>query len=340
MQTLDRVRGRTYGYLLRVPGTRAIVARKPRRVASIVALSAVPAFILAAFFPTFSLIVAPLLLGVPHLAADYRYLILRPRWPGAVLWVTLLGSLSVLGLRAVELGTKSSLGAWEVAAALAWCAAMIGLARGARPSRRLLATAALVPVSALALLQPDVTRLVFGYAHNLVAIGLWLFLFRGARRASLWPLGVVAGGTLLLLLGGERWLDFGQRELGLAALSGSDYFALPSLSGGGVGLIASFAFLQSVHYAIWLHVIPAEELPGNRTASFAQTLAGLRSDLGAWGLLVVASLTLVTAAGLVWSPQEARAGYTALSTFHGYMELAIALYAWLTATSWRPASPP
>jgi hypothetical protein len=81
--TLDRVRGRTYGFLLRVPGTRSIVAHKERRIALLVALSSLSAFVLAALVPTFSLIAAPLLLGVPHLAADYRYLLLRPRWPAA-----------------------------------------------------------------------------------------------------------------------------------------------------------------------------------------------------------------------------------------------------------------
>jgi hypothetical protein len=174
-----------------------------------------------------------------------------------------------------------------------------------------------------------VARLVFGYAHNLVAIGLWLFLFRGARKTALWPLAVVGGGALLLLFGGDRWLDFGQRELGLGVLAGSDWFALPSVTGAEVGLITSFAFLQSIHYAIWLHVIPAEEVPGNRTTSFSQTVSALRSDLGLAGIAVVALLTLVTAAGLLIAPEPARQSYTQLSTFHGYMELGIALYAWL-----------
>jgi hypothetical protein len=217
-----------------------------------------------------------------------------------------------------------------VSAALVWCAAMIAAARQAPWQKRSLAAFVLSAVAALALIEPELSRLVFGYAHNLVAIGLWLFLFRGMRKAALLPLVSIALGALLLLLGGDRWLLFGQHTLGLSALSGSDFFALPSVSGAGVGVITSFAFLQSVHYAIWLHVIPAEELPGNRTTSFAQTFSGLRSDLGLAGIAVVALLTLVTAAGLLVSPEPVRQSYTSLSTFHGYMELAIALYAYLT----------
>ncbi len=328
--TLDRVRGRTYGYLLRVPGTRSIVARKERRIALLVALSSVFAFALAALVPTFSLIVAPLVLGVPHLAADYRYLLLRPRWPARVLWLTLCGSLVVLSLRAVELVTKRSLAPWEMGAALAWCASMIAAAQQASLRKRSLAAIALSVVAVLALIEPELSRLVFGYAHNLVAIGLWLLLFRGMKKSALLPLGMITLGTLLLLLGGDRWLLFGQTSLGLNALTGSDFFALPSVGGAGLGLITSFAFLQSVHYAIWLHVIPAEELPGNRMSSFAQTFSGLRSDLGLAGLAVVALLVVVTTAGLLVSPEQARQSYTSLSTFHGYMELAIALYAYLT----------
>ena len=329
--TLDRVRGRTYGYLSRVPGTRSIVAHKGRRIALMVMLSTLPAFALAALAPTFSLIVAPLLLGVPHLAADYRYLILRPRWPAPVLWLTLLGSLVVLGLRAAELVTKSSFGTWEVGAALVWCAAMIAAAARASWQKRSIAALGLGALACAALIQPELTRLIFGYAHNLVAIGLWLFLFRGARKTALWPLAMVAAGALLLLFGGDRWLSFGQAALGLSALTGSEFFALPGVSGADLGVITSFAFLQSVHYAIWLHVIPHEQLPGNRTASFSRTFSGLRTDLGSIGILVVALLTLTTAAGLFVAPEQARMSYTSLSTFHGYMELAIALYAWLTA---------
>jgi len=328
--TLDRVRGRTYGYLLRVPGTRQIVARKDRRVALLVVLSSLLAFALAALVPTFSLIVAPLLLGVPHLAADYRYLIVRPRWPAVVLWLTLVGSLVILGFRALELFTHRSLGAWEVSVALVWCGAMVAAARQAPVLERGLAVLALAVVAVLGLTDPDVTRLVFGYAHNLVAIGLWLFMFKGARKSAFWPLGTITLGALLLLLGGDRWLAFGQSSLGLGELSAVELFALPSVSGAGVGVITSFAFLQSVHYAIWLHVIPAEQLPGNRTTSFAQTVAGLRSDLGFAAIAVIGLLTLVTAGGLLFAPEQTRQSYTSLSTFHGYMELAIALYAFLT----------
>ena len=71
-------------------------------------------------------------------------------------------------------------------------------------------------------------------------------------------------------------------------------------------------------------------MSGNRTTSFSQSLSGLRADLGLAAIAVVALLTLVTAGGLLFAPEQARQTYTSLSTFHGYMELAVALYAWLT----------
>jgi hypothetical protein len=341
--TLDRVRGRTYGALLRVPGTRAVVAHKERRLALLLALGALPALLFAIFLPSFSLVVAPLVLGVPHLAADLRYLVIKPRWPRALLWLLLAGSLAVLGLRGVELLTQRSLAGLEIAAAWLWCAAAAGLASRA-PAWKLGITAALLSLIGVAgWSSPEVTRLAFGYAHNLVAIALWLTFFGGASRSAFLALGVVAVATLALLFGGSSFLPPAQALLGerLSPLGdmfapASDWFALPSTGPGwGLGILTSFAFLQSVHYLLWLHVIPGQEVPGNRTRSFAQSWQFLQHDFGPAGLLFIAGLTAITLAGLFVAPGSARTAYTSLSTFHGYLELAIGLFAWLSVESRR-----
>ena len=224
--TLDRVRGRTYGYLLRVPGTRSIVRSKEKRLATLLLVLTLPALFIAATLPTFSLVVAPLLLGVPHLAADLRYLVVRPRWPRSLGWLTLAGSVAVLGLRGAELWSGASLAPWEVGAAWLWCSGALLIAwRDAATSRLAAAVAILAALAALGSLSPEVTRLVFGYAHNLVAIVLWLTFFGGANRTSCWALGVVAAGSLALLFGGSSWLPVTQSLFDQKLSSAGDWFA-------------------------------------------------------------------------------------------------------------------
>jgi hypothetical protein len=336
--TLDRVRGRTYGALLRVPGTRSVVAHKERRLAVLLGLGALPAFLLAFFLPSFSLVVAPLVLGVPHLAADLRYLVLRPRWPRALLYLLLGGSLVVLGLRAAELFTGTSLARLEVSTAWLWCAGAAVLAWRAPAAKLALTSLGLAALAGFAWFAPEVTRLVFGYAHNLVAIALWLSFFGGASRSAFLVLGLLAAATVTLVLGGTSFLPPAQAMLGteLAPLGdafapASDWFALPSVGPGlGLGILTSFAFLQSVHYLLWLHVIPGQEVPGNRTRSFAQSWRCLRDDFGVSGLALIAGFSALTLTGLFVAPGTARTTYTSLSTFHGYLELAVGLFAWLS----------
>ncbi len=339
--TLDRVRGRTYGALLRVPGSRSIVAHKERRLSLLLALGAVPAFLFALLLPSFSLVVAPLVLGVPHLAADLRYLVLKPRWPRALLGLLLTGSVAVIALRAAELTTGDSFARAEVSAAWLWCAGAAALARRARAWKLAVAAGLLLAFGAFAWLLPEVARLVFGYAHNLIAIALWLTFFGGASRSALLALALVGAGSVALLFGGSTYLPFTHELLGNrlapfgdAFAPASDWFALPSVGPGiGLGILTSFAFLQSVHYLLWLHVIPGQEVPGNRTRSFAQSLRSLVSDFGLPGLVVIAGLTALTVSGIFVAPESARTAYTSLSTFHGYVELAIGLFAWLSAKS-------
>ncbi len=130
--------------------------------------------------------------------------------------------------------------------------------------------------------RPEVTRLVFGYAHNLVAIALWLTFFGGASRSAFLALGRGGARRPSLVLGGTRrfcpragaarepssllWVTaFARRRLGSP---------LPSVGPGfRPGILTSFAFLQSVHYLLWLHVIPGQGVPGSRTRTLRSVVA-------------------------------------------------------------------
>jgi hypothetical protein len=279
LRPLDRARTALFVRALEVAPLRAVLVEKRRRVPALLLLHASAAFVLSVFAPTLLLVVGPLLLGVPHLVADLRYLVLRPR----------LSTLARAGLLGGAL-----LAAW---------------------------------------LAPSGLRLVMAHAHNVIAIGIWALMFCKARGRALAVSAVLAVATLVLLASPLAWFGFEHglvQSFGLHALTAADTLAPFAHSAPlALGVVASFAFLQSIHYAVWLHAIPQEATRGEGTLSFRMSFRALRSELGTWGLALAALLVVaVPLSGLV-APLRTQSIYLQLATFHGYLELgALALW-WL-----------
>jgi hypothetical protein len=105
-----------------------------------------------------------------------------------------------------------------------------------------------------------------------------------------------------------------------------------------LGVVASFAFLQSVHYAVWIHAIPQEATRGEGTLTFRMSFRALVSELG-WPILALSALLIlaVPVAGLV-APLRAQTTYLSLSAFHAYLELWALSYFWVRAGDAQPAS--
>jgi hypothetical protein len=92
-----------------------------------------------------------------------------------------------------------------------------------------------------------------------------------------------------------------------------------------LGVVSSFAFLQSMHYAVWLHAVPQEETRGEASLSFRMTLRALRGDLGKLGTALALGLAvLLPLSALVGSATTAKDFYLSISGFHAYLELAAA----------------
>ncbi|HEX2872394.1 MAG TPA: hypothetical protein VHP33_14095 [Polyangiaceae bacterium] len=313
----------------RVSVLRPLLLKKARRVPALLLGHALVALILALLAPTFLLVAGPLLLGVPHLVSDLRQLVLRPSLPRLARPLFLGGSVALLGARALNDSGLWRASHLEPALASALLLGAIALALpGARAARAVIATLVALPLVGCALAWPRESQLLLGHAHNVVALLLWAALYaRGTRAAVAVALAIVALGALLVL-SPLAWFGF-QHGLescfGLHALAAADTLA-PGVARTelALGIVASFAFLQSVHYAVWLHAIPQAATRGDASLTFGMSFRALRADLGRWGLVVCAALALlVPCAGLV-APLFTKALYLSLASFHGYLELAAA----------------
>ena len=297
------------------PVSRALVVSRERRVAVGAIFAVSLALFLTTTIPLWALAVGPLVLGVPHIAADLRYLVVRTglvreRWLLAAIALPLAATAFGGGLRA---GT--------IAAAAA-------LLAGSR-RRAFLGLVLLGPVAYVAWRAPARADVVFAHLHNLIAVLLWWGFRRGGERAG-WrwlALGAMAFGAVLILSGalGSGGLASGPHGFDAERLTSA---LAPGLSSRWAArVLMLYAFGQSIHYAVWLRLVPDEDRKQATPRSWTASWRAMTSELGA----PVLGLTLFAGAifafwGLV-DVTAARTAYLRSAAFHGHLELVALAFA-------------
>ncbi|TNF27831.1 MAG: hypothetical protein EP329_18950 [Deltaproteobacteria bacterium] len=326
---LERARRALWRLGCRISLGRAAVRDRAFRLSVVASFHILVALTLTAVAPLWLLLLGPLLLGVPHIVSDLRYLVVRPPLPlGRAPLLALavgLGGMTALRLGAalggpLLLEAEMALGGGAILATLA-------LTPGRR-GWRAVAFAVVAGLTVYGVANPWDTALWVGHLHNFVAFAWWLALARDGgpwRRvafvAALYLAVVVAilAGALdglftLAWTGDAAGLRFEELALSLAP------DAEPVMA---VRLVTLFAFAQSIHYAVWLRLVPQRSSDRRPPPSLDRSVRDLRADLGAWGLrAVVVASVLVPLAALV-DATETRYVYLLLALFHGWLELAV-----------------
>lgn len=297
------------------------------RIALLTAAGVVSSFALTLLAPLVLFTLSPLLLGVPHLVSDVRYLVVQPalhRMPRLAFSITLpLLSLWLWPMPSV--GLASALTAVLLSGVRTWRAGLVAL----------LVSSAMV----LSYRFGWASSLAITHLHNVVAIGMAFLVFAPTLRAGLLPTVLYGLGSTALLSGvvdrvllreaalAMRWVDL-QEVIWLYAPDGvSAAFAFR--------VVAWFVFSQSVHYVIWLRAIPdaARDRPGMR--GFASSLRALHTEMGSAFLVVAALVWGVLLLLCFRSFEFARRVYLNVAAFHAYLEFAV-LALWLAAPTLLP----
>jgi hypothetical protein len=172
-------------------------------------------------------------------------------------------------------------------------------------------------------------------------LAFWAFGFAAQRKTALAWCGVVLALAGLLLVTPVAWWGYRHgltQALGLSSWAAADGLApfvrSPTLA---LGLVSAFAFLQSVHYAVWLHAVPQEATRGEGTLTFRMSLRQLRGEAGQHGAACLLLLFLALPLLATWlGALRTKELYLSLSTFHGYLELGAG--AVLIASGRRPVA--
>jgi hypothetical protein len=311
---LDQLRTRVLRATM--PWSSHFAARREARTGLIGALAVLAALLGTAIVPLWMLALGPIVLGVPHLLADLRYCVIRTGWHRRpALW---LG----VGLPAIALmlGAPLVIGFAALFGAAAASHARSGTRRIAVYSMLALAFAgflALGPFGALVLV----------HLHNFVAVLLWARWRRREHNHHTLVLLAFAFGSLVILLGGlDPLIDL---PLVRSAPVGVELrHHLQSLTGGLEGplalrLVLLFAFAQSVHYGVWLRMVPEDDRDRPTPRSFRASWRALVTELGPVLPWLAITATLALASWALIDLAAARTGYLRFASFHGFLELAL-----------------
>jgi hypothetical protein len=330
LSPLDGVRRYVIRALLERPALKRVFVRRDARVPWLLSLHGVVAFALAVFIPSLPLALTPITLGVPHVAADVRYLVLRRGLPRAFRHAVWLIAAAMVALRVAYEAHMLDAAPMLAEHALGSAWVLLGALFGTYASRirydSLAVIAGACGLGALALAFPSSFQLVLAHAHNPIAMLIWLTLFRRSLRTAWLPISLMLGGAGLLASG--TLLDFTLRHgrlsaLGLHLFLATDWIAPGLPDGPAVALTTSFAYLQGLHYAIWLVAIPQQDSAAQGSTTFRMAWRGLVGDFGRSRAGLICGLTVcVLVAGAV-SPLLTRNLYLSLATFHSWLELAL-----------------
>jgi hypothetical protein len=269
--------------------------------------------------PLWMLALGPIVLGVPHLLADLRYCVVRPGWHRERrLWLT-----AGIPLVALGFGAPLELGLLGVAAS--------ALVLGPHSKRRLLVVGAALCLAAITHALGSTADLIFAHAHNFIAVAMWATWRRRESRLHVLVLAsfVLASAGLMLGIGEFAWTSSLATNLpaGLDASTHVESLAPALPHSWALRLVMLYAFAQSVHYGVWLRLVPEDDRQRTTPRSFRASYRALRDELG---VLPLVGFALAGVGLAIWACVdlvEARTGYLRFARFHGMLELtAIALW--------------
>jgi len=320
--------------VLRLAGRtgRVFLADRAARVGLYAAFGLVMALAIACLAPVWAFALGPIVLGVPHLVADVRYLVVRPRLHTRRPLVLAVGVPLVLAtlVQSPAVGLSAGIGAILFATS-----DRIELSR-----LRIALLAALGVVVAFAARSPRSASLVLLHGHNALAVVVFLVAFARSRRVG----AVVAVATVaatVALLGGAFDSVFLDAVSGSGPRTGLSFAGMMDILAPNVAdpvlamrVAVLFVFAQGFHYVIWLRVVPEEARERAGIRSFGSSIKALEREIGIGLVVVTALLAVALLARAGTSLEAARVLYLRASGFHGYLEIAFLLF-WISS---RPCS--
>ncbi len=322
---LDAVRRDALRVLFRARPLRAVFVDPRLRVPVGASLGLVVSFVVALCAPLFALWLGAALFGVPHVVSGVRHVAVRRKVERATLVLTVAAA----GVGIAQLAGFGATG--DVAArafiALFGSAALVELvAARPRASRAAPLAIAIAACIGVGLARPTLALLALAHLHAVGSIA-YAAVVAHRRGISLGPVVAVAALVAVIALGGGLDPLFPERLVAPRSAATSIALEAAGVALDGVSGIELrralfvYAFGQSLHFAMWLRVVPEADRETRVPWTFRRALVALRSDFGRL-TLPLAGLCALSIPVLVLGGGAARESYFALTYFHFGLEAA------------------
>lgn len=314
------------------PLAKPLVRSRELRIAVFGSIALLVALGLTASVPLYLLAIGPLLLGIPHVGSDLRYLVFRPKLHRR--WWLVVPALGLYAAHSYTYDPRYGVGVTLLA---------ILMARGKHHGRRALALSLAAAWMTATWLDPRMSALVFAHLHNFAAVGfLWAWRPKRASKLHYAPIALFALASIAVTAGALDPIVSAARGfepiVGRTGIEWNLALYAPGIAAPyDARMVLLFAFAQSVHYTVWLRLIPEDDRPRETPRTWAATLSALRADVG-WLPAIV--IFVVTVGIAVWATMDlfaARLGYLRMVLFHGYMETAALALLFVEARPLRSA---
>jgi hypothetical protein len=318
----DQLRAAVLRRVCRVRVLRPVLADRRRRVMVGQACAVLSAAVLALRAPLISLWLGAALFGVPHVLAGVRAVAVRRRASRFTLGCAAAGA--VVGVAQLAGAGDGSLRLFVLlfAAALAW--EILAARRDALVTAA--ACGAVVLAAAAALRAPRLAVVIMAHLHGVASLVYFAICAR-RRGIPVWPLALGAGGLMVAAAAGA--LDGAMASTLLAPRGAARSIAAEAvgaaLPGAGAAVfhraLFLYAFGQSLHFAVWLRLLPDVDRPSPTPKPFRRALSELAADFGrlAVPLVLLAGLSIAV---MLAGGGAAREAYFALTYFHVGLEAA------------------
>jgi hypothetical protein len=311
----DDIRRSTLKRLLRIPLARSAFISPSKRIPIAQFGCVTMAFLAAVLQPILALSVGASLFGAPHLVSGARHLAIRrslhPLSRAMAVVTAGLGLLLLLGF-----------GRWTIQAITVCFAASVGAEIATAPSSAFRRTALLTVLAAATLAALRFHVLFLVAVTHLHAVGSIAFFAVAARRRGVSALPIVVGSIVVTVLVLSGVVDGLLRSPEWARSFGPD--AVVDLLGAPFEWasrallqrsLALYAFGQSLHYMVWLRLMPEIDRRAPTPSSFRQAFQLLKQDFGSWTIPLL-GLCVVSCTAMLFGGQSAREAYFALAYFH------------------------
>jgi hypothetical protein len=271
-------------------------------------------FFLIAVFPSFTLLLAPLLLGLPHVVSDIYLLLVREKRihrSAISIALVLCAALILHGIGLEFLGLEKFVDESLLIATLVVSPVMLlTLLQGIT-----LGSWIAIVIAVLIVGDPVRMMILMAYLHNIVAM---LFLFCNSKSSSKEEQKTAYLALGLLILGSVASFYLGR--IFFTAVTDPSLEIAWSLIPSPVHplsapLLFLFGYTQVLHLIIWAGILPFG-LPSNQERRFIHAIN--------LGLVLIVLFLLLIFAGLLEEReqlQNVRSSYLVLVSFHGWLEL-------------------